>query len=1036
MKMKIVLICTMFLLCLIGQAGAQSLQVSGRALSRTGSPLSGVTVTVKGTSTSTLTDAQGNFTITVPRAGSVLQLSHVSLEPQEITVSNAGPVQVSLTDRVANMDEVVVIGYGTQRKSVVTGAISSVKAGDLENMPIYRIEQSLQGRASGLTIAASSGQPGSSSTVRVRGTTSINGAAANPLYVVDGVIIDNGGIDFLNQNDIESIEVLKDAASSAIYGTRGAAGVILVTTKKGRVGSMRVNYNGYYGVQSPARKLDLLDASEYATLRNEASVASGGAILFNNPQSYGKGTDWQDLIFNKSARIQDHQVSFSGGSDRSTYFASFGLFDQEGIVATDISQYTRFNVRLNSSHKINKWLSFGNNVGYSHIKAKGLGNTNSEFGGPLSSAINLDPITPAVVTDPAMLGQAPYNVPGRPFVTDANGNPYGISTIVGQEMTNPLAYIQTRLGNYSWSDNIVGNIYAEIEPVKGLRLRSTLGTKLAYWGGEYFTPIAYYNASTSNSVTSFYRDNNRGLNWSWENTASYNRRFGDHDFTLLLGTGAYVDDNARGTNATYRNLPATNFDEASMNYSLPAADRIAGGYESITHKLSSIFGRLTYNYQEKYLFTGLVRRDGSSRFGTNNKFGYFPSVALGWVASRENFWPLDDVSFFKIRGSYGVNGTDELGNFAYVSTIGGGRNYTFGNDNYVIGNSPNAPANPDLKWEETTQSNIGFDATLFRNFTLTFDVFSKKTTGMLQPIIIPGYVGAGGSPTGNVASMENRGFEVELGYNRRIGAANVSLKGNLSHIQNEVTDLGTVAFRTGAGFQASDYEIGRLQVGHPIGAFYGFDVLGIFQNQQEIDNYTSKTGQRIQPNAAPGDFKWADINGDGIINGDDRTFIGDPTPTWSYGFTVNADFKGFDFVVFGQGVAGNDIFNGLRRLDIPSANWTRTALGRWTGEGTSNTFPRLVNGDPNKNFSRPSSFYLSDGSYFRLKTVQLGYTVNNALVNRIGLQRLRVYVGSNNLFTFTKYTGYDPEIGGGSYGIDRGVYPQARAFMAGINVGL
>jgi hypothetical protein len=384
-----------------------------------------------------------------------------------------------------------------------------------------------------------------------------------------------------------------------------------------------------------------------------------------------------------------------------------------------------------------------------------------------------------------------------------------------------------------------------------------------------------------------------------------------------------------------------------------------------------------------------------------------------------------------------VNGSDEIGNFAYVSTIGGGRNYTFGNDVYVVGNSPNAPANPDLKWEQTTQVNVGFDANIYKSFTLSFDIYNKKTSGMLQPIILPGYVGVSGSPTGNVASMENKGFELELGFHKKLGAVNVDLKGNVSHLKNQITDLGTVQFRTGANFQASDYELSRLQVGHPIGAFYGFEILGVFQTQDEINNYVSKTGGVIQPNAKPGDFKWADLNGDGKITGDsDRTFIGDPTPTWSFGFTASAAWKNFDFLVFGQGVAGNDIFNGLRRLDIPSANWTTDALGRWTGPGTSNDFPRLVNGDPNKNFSRPSSFYLSDGSYFRIKTIQIGYTLSNRLVKKAGLERVRFYVSTNNLITFTKYSGYDPEIGGGSYGIDRGVYPQARSFMFGINLGL
>jgi TonB-linked SusC/RagA family outer membrane protein len=756
--------------------------------------------------------------------------------------------------------------------------------------------------------------------------------------------------------------------------------------------------------------------------------------LFTNPQSLGKGTDWQDIIFNDNAKVQNHELSLSAGNDKSTYFASFGYYDQDGIVATDISNYRRFTARFNSNHKLKSWFTFGNNLGYAHIRSQGIGNTNSEFGGPLSSAINLDPITQAVITDPAIANAPPYS--NHTVFGDANGNPYGISQYVAQEMVNPLAYIKGRLGNYGWSDNFVGNVFVEVEPIKGLKIKSNVGTKLAFWGNESFTPIAYYNAVTSSNNTSFFRETNRGLIWNWENTISYTRNFRDHNVTFLVGTAAFKE-NARGTNVTYRNLPVSTFEQASMNYNVSTADRIGGGWENPDHKLSSLFARVTYNYKERYLLTAIVRRDGSSRFGSNNKYGYFPSASAGWVVSNEKFWNAGKtISFLKIRGSYGVTGSENIGDFQYVSTIGGGRNYTFGQDNYVIGYSPNAPSNPDLKWEETSQLNIGFEALVMNKLSVTFDWYNKKTTGMLQPVILPGYVGATGSPTGNVASMTNKGVELELGYRTNIGKVTFDIKGNVSYLKNEVTNLGTVQYRTGANFQSSDYELTRIAVGQAIGSFYGFQIVNIFQNQAEVDAYRNKNNALIQPNAKPGDFKFADLNGDGQINADDRTFIGDPTPNWSYGFTLNTAYKGFDLLVFGQGVAGNQIFNGLRRLDIAAANWTTAALNRWTGEGTSNSFPRIINGDPNKNFSSPSAFYLSDGAYFRIKTVQLGYSLPKSVVSKAGLQRIRIYVGANNLVTFTKYTGFDPEIGGGSYGIDRGVYPQARTYMVGINLGL
>jgi len=1009
--------------------------ISGRVTSETGEPLIGVTVVVKGTTIGAATDVSGNYTLSVPDNGGTLVFSYIGYLPKEVVVGSQSVVNVTLTTDAKALEEVVVIGYGTQKKSVVTGAITSVKSEELENQQISRVEQALQGRTSGLTIAASSGAPGAASTVRVRGTTSLNGNASNPLYVVDGIPIDIGGIDYLNQNDIESIEVLKDAASAAIYGARSAAGVILITTKKGKAGSMQVAYNAYYGTQAPARKLNLLNATEYATLRNEASVAGGGNIIFTDPQSLGEGTDWQDIIFNNDARIQNHDLSISGGNDKSTYYASFGYFDQEGIVATDISRYQRFNVRFNSTHKINKWLNFGNNLSYSHLKNKGIGNTNGEFGGVLSSAINLDPLTPAIVTDPTMLESDFYNVGGRNYVQHISGYPYGISTNVLQEMSNPLAYIQTRLGNFGWSDNMVGNVYFEVAPIKGLKLRTNIGGKLSFYGSESFTPLAYFHSSMSNTITSFYRENNTGLNYTWENTASYTRDFGNHHLTGLVGTGAYVDGYiSRGLNATYQNIPATTFEDANLNLSVPAANRVGGGWDGVEHKISSLYGRVTYDYNEKYLFTGIVRRDGSTRFGRNYKYGYFPSASVGWVPSRENFWPTNNVvDFLKLRLSYGVNGTDEAANFAYVSTVSGGRNYTFGDDVYLTGYSPNAPENPDLKWEETHQTNFGIEATLFQNFNLVFDLYRKRTVDILAPLIIPGYVGAAGNPTANIGAMNNDGYEIELGYTKQIGDFNLNLKGNVSHLRNEITDLGSVAYTTGATVQSSDYEISRNAVGHPIGSFYGFETNGIFQTQEEVESYT-KDGAKIQPNAAPGDFRYVDLNNDGVINADDRTFIGDPTPTWSYGFTANVGWRNFDFLAFGQGVAGNEIYNGLRRLDIPTANWTTDALGRWTGAGTSNDFPRMVTGDPNRNFSYPTTFRLSPGDYFRIKTLQLGYTLPKIFVTKVGFQRVRLYVSSNNLLTFTKYAGFDPEIGGGSYGVDRGYYPQSRSFLFGVNV--
>ncbi|QDH79170.1 TonB-dependent receptor [Echinicola soli] len=1014
---------------------AQNNEITGNVtLKSDGEPLPGVAVMIEGSGTGTITGVDGNYTIQASQ-GNVLVFSLLGMEPQKITISNQTTLNVQLEENLSALEEVVVVGYGVQKKSVVTGAISSVKASDLESMPINRVEQALQGRTSGLTIASSSGQPGAGATVRVRGLTTFGNN--DPLWVVDGVVVDNGGIGYLNQSDIESIEVLKDAASQAIYGARAAAGVILVTTKKGEAGKMRVNYNGFYGTSAPAQKLGLLDASQYAMIRNEAATNAGNTAPFADPESYGKGTDWQDLIFNNSAKRQNHELSISGGNEKSTFYASFGYLDQEGIVASDISRYKRTNFRLNSEHQLAKWLKVGQNLGYAHDKSIGLGNTNSEFGGPLSSAINLDPITPVVITDPTAANQPPYST--NPVIRDAMGRPYGISTIVAQEMTNPLAYTQTRLGNYSWSDNFVGNVYAEAEPIKGLKLRSTLGAKLSYWGSESFTPIFYLNATNVSNQTNFTRGQNRRFDWNLENTISYTKSIDKHNFTILLGQGAYLDNRGRSTSVTFFNVPADNFDDASLNFKVPNDQRSADGSEGAGHTVSSLFARANYNYAEKYLLEALVRRDGSSRFGPNNRYGIFPSFSAGWVVSQEAFWPTNAVvDFLKVRGGYGIVGNDNIGDFAFLSTIGSGRNYTIGNTgSYAIGYSPNAPSNPDLKWEETSQANIGFEATLFGDFNITFDWYKKVTKGILQNPRIPGYVGAISNPAANIADMENTGVELELGYRKLLGEVELSLNGNVSYLQNEVTNLGTeISYLSGGqSFQASSYPITRTAVGQSMNSFYGFQTQGIFQTVEDVENYTNGDGEMIQPDAQPGDFIWADLDEDGQITEADRTFIGNPTPTWSYGFTASVQWNNFDLVFFGQGVAGNKIFQGLRRLDIGNANWQTEVLDRWTGPGTSNDHPRIVEGDPNKNFNNPSDFYLEDGDYFRIKTLQLGYTLPKSITQKAGMNRARIYVMSENLATFTKYTGYDPEIGGGVMSIDRGIYPQARSYMLGVQIG-
>jgi len=683
-------------------------------------------------------------------------------------------------------------------------------------------------------------------------------------------------------------------------------------------------------------------------------------------------------------------------------------------------------------------LVVGENIGYSREKNLGI-DANTAFGGPLSSAINLDPLTPVIETDPEKLKENPYT--RSDLMRNEKGYPYGISDWVAQEMSNPLAWIQTRKGNYNWSDNVVGNVYAEAEPIKGLKLRSTLGAKVAYWGTESFTPESYLNSNSITLRNSRHRSFHNRFNWNVENTISYDKTIDRHHFTILVGQGAYLDGHTREANVTYFNLPVDNFDDASMNYNIPAEDRTAGAGEGADHTVTSLFSRLTYDFGEKYLFTAIIRRDGSSRFGKNNKYGFFPSASMGWVISQENFWQTNNmVNFLKLRGGYGVVGNDGIGDFTYLATIGSGRNYAFGTSgSYISGFSPNAPANPDLKWEQTAQVNVGLEATLFNDISITFDWYRKLTSELLLNPRIPAYVGAIGNPSANVGSMENTGIELELGYTKMIREWKLSFTGNMATLKNTVTDLGDDEFIPGGStFHTMNGNITRTAVGQSYNSWFGYERLGIFQTMEDVLKHTTLVeGEEkvIQPNAKPGDVIWADRNQDGKIDENDRTFLGSPYPSVTFGLTATAEYKGFDVMIFAQGMAGNLIFQGLRRLDVPNANYQRKVLGRWTGPGTSNDMPRLVEGDPNRNFSNPSSLYLEKGDYVRFKTVQIGYTLPSSLVSQIGLEKARIYITGENVLTFTKYTGYDPEIGGNVMGIDNGIYPQARSFMLGVNVG-
>lgn len=946
--------------------------------------------------------------------------------------ANFSAQQVSdTTSQEKAIEEVVVIGYGTQKKSNVTGAIASIKASDIEDIPAGRPEQVLQGRAAGVSVVTNSGQPGSPATVRVRGLTSFGAGGNDPMWVVDGIIVD--GIGWLNQSDIESIEVLKDGASSAIYGVSAARGVILVTTKKGKKGALNLAYNGSFGVSKVARKLDLLNATQYATIINEGFVNDNQAPRFTNPSIFGQGTDWQGTIFNTGDR-QSHEISINGGSEKSTYYASFGYFDQTGTVMGDISKYKRLNARLNSTHKVLDFLTIGQTFLYTHQKSQGIG-TNELFGGPLSSAINLDPTTPSVVTDWSLVNPATYPS-NQPIIRDANGNPYGISPWVNQEMSNPLAYRYTQQGRNGWSDDFVGNVFADLRLVPGLNFKTTLNGKKSYWGSEGFNPKFYLSSTLSNlAFNSLNRTTQTKFEWSFENTLTYQKRLGNHNFNMMIGQGVYRNNIGSGQSVTYTNLPIESWQDAAF-YAVDAKNITASAWDTTQTRRASYFGRFIYDYQDRYLLTGTFRRDGSSKF--LKYWGNFPSFSLGWNVHKEGFWKDNEIiNTLKIRGGYGVLGNDAIDDFMYRSSLVSGSNYPNGeiNPSVIIGYSPNTLGNPNLKWEETAQTDIGADIRFLNNFTLGFDYYHKKTTDILRRVAIPGYVGVPTDPFANVGDMENKGMEFELGYKKSWEDFDISLTGNFSTNKNKVLRLeDDVEWREFSSLHSMG-TVSRLQVGKSVGTFYGYTYGGVFQNQQQINSYVNTDGDMILPNAKPGDFMWNDNNGDGKITEDDRVDIGSSIPKFTYGFTVNMSYKDFDFMVFAQGQGGNKILQGLRRLDMLDANYQTSILNRWTGEGSTNDNPRLTRLDPNGNYTKMSSYYLQKGDYMRIKLVQLGYTLPKDTTSKFGANKVRLYVTGENLFTFTKYTGYDPEIAGGNeYGIDRAYYPQARTFLFGANI--
>ncbi len=1041
------LVAILFLLSTGLAVFAQTIQVKGTVVDGLDNePLPGVTVVVKGsTSTGTITGLDGEFSLSVP-TGAVLTFSYIGYQSQDVAVSGRQDIRVVMKEDTQALDELVVIGYGIQKKSVVTASIAKVSSDDLAFTAPTRMDNALKGLASGVTVTSSSGQPGAAARVRIRGVGTINNS--DPLYIVDGMPIE-GGLDYLNPNDIQSIEVLKDAASGAVYGARAANGVILVTTKSGSAGKTKVTYDFSYGWQSAWKKRDVLDATEYAILRNEGAVNAGLAPIYADPYSYGTGTNWQDQVFNNDAPVMNHQVSVSGGGERINYMLSFGYYTQDGIVGGnfDRSNYDRLTMRSNTVYtlfdesKNRNWLNnlkITSNLSYARIKSTGV-ETNSTWGSPLGSALALSPILN--VYDEGAAAQAQLDLYANttgyvPMYDSRNGKLFSIPGSEYGEMTNPIANLSLP-GSEGWSHKFVANFSAELQLWDNLKFRTSYGADLSFWGNDGYTPMYYLRNGGMSTRSTAFSEKHDGLVWQLENVLMYDKTIDKHTFSVLLG------QSAKKSSGSYLWGSRNNI----INYSRPYidastgmaadGDRDAAGAPTVESTLASLFARASYNYDERYMLQATVRRDGSSRFGSNNHYAIFPSFSAGWNLTNEAF--MEDrpvwLSATKLRASWGKNGNENIGNFRYTVLAVSGNNAIFGNNEQVyIGSKASGLANPDLKWEESVQMDLGVDFGFFNNaLTFTADYYKKRTNGMLMEMNIPSYVGES-KPIGNVGKMENSGVELEASYKFRVSDWNFRVGGNLTYLKNKLIEYGNDSgWANFDSFQGAG-TISRAQNGKPFPYFYGYKTDGIFQTVDEVNAYVNSNGALIQPNAVPGDVRFVDVDGNGSITDADRTDIGNGMPDWTFGFNLSANWKNFDLSMMWQGTMGNDVFDATRRTDISATNLPSWMLARWTGAGTSNRIPHYVQGD-SKNW-QSSDLYIYDGSYLRLKNIQLGYTLPNAMTRKAFISALRVYVAAENLFTFTKYHGYDPEIssGGTSLGVDYGVYPQARVWTVGANL--
>jgi TonB-linked SusC/RagA family outer membrane protein len=996
---------------------AQTGSLSGSVTdANTNDALPGVNVIVKNTTNGTNTDFNGNFSLNDVKSGDVLVFSYIGYQTLEYTVSSSFNVSISLEEDVEALEEVVLLGYVSQKASNISGAVTTVDGESVAKLKPVRVEDALQGQA-GINVIAS-GAPGSKPTVLIRGISSYTGN--DPLVIVDGINLTLDDMASLDPNNIESISVLKDASTTALYGVEGGNGVILITTKSGkRNQETQFSFDSSYGQQSVEKTIAVLNATEYAAILNEGSVASGGPVIFNNLLGLGSGTDWQKEVLRTDAPIIQNNFSARGGSESVSYYLATGYTSQEGILyGEDKSFFDRFNFTTNVDVDLTDKLTARVYNTYSNEKGSGLGDV-------LFNALNMSPTTP---------------------VYDANGN-FGTSNTITQEVKNPLAQISNSY-NESNVNKITGKVELEYDVFKDFSITGRLGYNYVDIKDKSFSPLVYYGAghnqtnaladgspivsvdpATGESTQTHNRVNEGSVEYfryNFEVLGNYSFSVdNEHNFSVFAGF-SMTKNTGQGLYGSAVDVPFNSWKFADISSATGTQEfQTTSSWNSVGRKIS-FMARAEYDYNEKYLASFTMRRDGSTSFGENNKFGYFPSASLGWVMSNEDFFESEAVNFFKVRASYGIVGNDNISpQFATISTF---PKYTFG-DNITAGSTLLAIPNLDVSWENQVQMNVGFDLRMFDSkVSLAFDYFEKSTEDLLFNPTLSLYLGTPVYPAANIGSTETTGIDINLGYSNDF-SDNVSLNTSVSFTtaDNMVTEIANGdKYIWGAGYGIPYKNLTQFREGESPGIFWGYKTNGIFQNQGEVDAHAT------QQNAQPGDIRFVDVDGNGVINADDRTKIGDPFADFTLGWNLNLNVYNFDLSVFTYGSFGNDVYRAYER-NLNYTNKFARVLDRWTGEGTSNTEPRYAFVDGNNN-TRASDRYVEDGSFIKIKNVQLGY--NFDLNESSAFDSVRLYLQGKNLLTITDYTGYDPEMSGGvlGSGIDRGNYPTPRIVSVGLNV--